>query len=87
MVLGAETRGTLLLASQNYEKLKARGHTDSGFPWRVEQAIKSGLINIDDDLAKCLIDERRSWLVKEMSKGRHRKKQKRRQQNQTAPPP
>jgi hypothetical protein len=50
MADSAETRETLLLASQNYEKLKARGgHKDTGFHWRVEKAVLYGLIKLDDD--------------------------------------
>ena len=84
---GAETRGTLLLASKNYEKWKARGHEDDGFPYRVEQAIKSGLISVDDDFAKmCLTDERRSVLGRQVTKGlgRQMKKQRRKQRNQAS---
>jgi hypothetical protein len=52
----------------------------------VEQSFKSDLISFDDDLAKCLTNEHRLLLVKQMSKGRHEKKQKRRQQDQPTKP-
>jgi hypothetical protein len=42
-MINKESRDTLLLASQNHEKLKARRHKDTGFPWRVEQAVLGGL--------------------------------------------
>jgi hypothetical protein len=86
MVNKAESRETLLLASQNYEKLKGRGHRDTGFSWRVEQAVLGGVINLDDDLAKCLTDERRSFLLKKMGKGqRHWKKQAKKQAKKSQP--
>jgi hypothetical protein len=84
---GAETRGSLLIASKNYEKMKARGQEDTGFPYRVEQSIKGGLISVDDDFAKmCLTDERRSVLARQVIKGlgRQMKNQRRKQRNQAS---
>lgn len=67
--------------------MKARGQKDTGFPERVEQSIKSGLISADDDFAKmCLTDERRSVLSRQVTKGlgRQMKNQRRKQRNQAS---
>jgi hypothetical protein len=83
----ADTRGSLLIASKNYEKMKARGEKDTGFPYRVEQSIQGGIISVDDDLAKmCLTDERRSVLARQVTKGleRQTKNQRRKQRNQAS---
>jgi hypothetical protein len=84
---GAETRLSLLVASKDYEKMKARGQKDTSFPYRVEQSIRGGLISVDDDFAKmCLTDERRSVLARQVTKGlgRQMKKQRQKERNQAS---
>ena len=70
----AETRGSLGIASRNYKKMKAIGTTDYGFIQRVEKSIKRGIITVDDELASCLTDERRSLLASQ-TRGKKRKRE------------
>ena len=43
-----------------HEKLKASGeHKDTGSYWMVEQAVFGGLIDLDNDLTKCVTNDRR----------------------------
>jgi hypothetical protein len=51
----------------------------------VEKAVLSGVINLNDDLTKCLTDERCSFLLKKMGIGKQAKKQAKKQANSSQP--